>query len=384
MKSPKLRQQLLALALCAAVVPVFAKKPAPADPDRPKIEVCFVLDTTGSMGGLIEGAKDKIWSIANEMVAAKPTPEIRFGLIGYRDKGDAYVTKVDDLTDDIDDIYTKLMKFEAQGGGDTPESVNQALNEAVTKMSWSESRDVLKLIFLVGDAPPHMDYQDDVKYPEVCQAAMKKDLIINTIQCGRLDGTAAVWQEIASKAEGEYAAIQQDGGAVAIATPFDAEISEINRKLNATVVGYGTKRDRAVAVGKTGASVEGKSEATADRAAFFSLSAAPAVRGKVITGKEDLLGLIADGEVDYDGIETEKLPEELRELSQEERKAHIVKLQDERKDLQAEMQKLAKQRSEFLETEKKRLAAAGEVDSFDTRVKRAFRAQAESKGIKFE
>ena len=37
---------------------------------KPHIEVCFVLDTTGSMGGLIEGAKQKIWSIANEMISA--------------------------------------------------------------------------------------------------------------------------------------------------------------------------------------------------------------------------------------------------------------------------------------------------------------------------
>src|SRR5438552_5102923 len=58
---------------------------------KPRIEVCFVLDTTGSMGGLIEGAKQKIWSIANEMISAKPAPELKLGLIGYRDRGDEYV-----------------------------------------------------------------------------------------------------------------------------------------------------------------------------------------------------------------------------------------------------------------------------------------------------
>ena len=36
----------------------------------PRIEVVFVLDTTGSMSGLIEGAKQKIWSIANAMASA--------------------------------------------------------------------------------------------------------------------------------------------------------------------------------------------------------------------------------------------------------------------------------------------------------------------------
>jgi predicted TIM-barrel fold metal-dependent hydrolase len=100
---------------------------------KPRIEVCFVLDTTGSMSGLIEGAKQKIWSIANELTRAKPTPEIRMGLIGYRDRGDAYIVKTFDLTNDIDRIYGQLQTFQAAGGGDTPESVNEALQEAVTK-----------------------------------------------------------------------------------------------------------------------------------------------------------------------------------------------------------------------------------------------------------
>src|SRR6266404_5929448 len=96
-------------------------------PARPRMEVCFVLDTTGSMSGLIEGAKQKIWSIANEMISAKPTPELRLGLIGYRDRGDEYVVKSFQLTDDIDAIYGQLQAFHAAGGGDTPESVNEAL-----------------------------------------------------------------------------------------------------------------------------------------------------------------------------------------------------------------------------------------------------------------
>ena len=89
---------LTALSLAIMLAPAFAedKKEAKqaAKKQKPMIEVCFVLDTTGSMGGLIAGAKDKIWSMANEMISANPTPEIRIGLIGYRDKTDAYVTKV--------------------------------------------------------------------------------------------------------------------------------------------------------------------------------------------------------------------------------------------------------------------------------------------------
>src|SRR5437868_7226001 len=103
----------LSFAGLAVSQPLLAKGP-PADQSKPRIEVCFVLDTTGSMGGLIEGAKQKIWSIANEMISAKPTPELKLGLIGYRDRGDEYVVKSFQLTDDIDSIYGDLRDFKAE------------------------------------------------------------------------------------------------------------------------------------------------------------------------------------------------------------------------------------------------------------------------------
>jgi len=369
------------LGLTLAQTPLQAAKEAPEE--RPKIEVCFVLDTTGSMGGLIQGAKDKIWSIANEMVSAKPTPEIRFGLIGYRDITDAYVTKTFDLTEDIDEIYTQLMEFQAQGGGDGPESVNQALHEAVTKMSWNESKDVLKFIFLVGDAPPHMDYQDDVKYPEVCKMAMHKDLIINTIQCGNMSGTAEIWKEIASKAEGEYAAILQSGGTVAISTPYDEDIARLNRELAGTVVGYGDVMAQEKARSKVSAAISSKSEAVADRADYLGKvgGGAPGAPAKVISGNEDLLALVEEDKVDLDELEEEKLPEELKKMSEEERQAHIEKLLDERKQIQVEMSKLVRKRSDFVAEQEKKLAAEGKADGFDLKVKGMLRKQAAAKGV---
>ena len=247
-----MKKLALLLTACLILAPLAAKdgdKKKGKKPKKETIEVCFVLDTTGSMGGLIEGAKQKIWAIANEILASEPTPNLRIGLIGYRDRKEAYVTQVHDLSDDIDDIYAKLMKFQAQGGGDTPESVNQALHEAVTKIKWNKSKKVLKLVFLVGDAPPHMDYQDDVKYPEICKLAAKNNIILNTVQCGSMASTTPIWKEIAKLAEGDFVAIAQSGGVAAISTPVDAEIAKLNRELGVTVVAYGRAEVREV-VGK--------------------------------------------------------------------------------------------------------------------------------------
>src|SRR6478735_6619147 len=128
---------------------------------KPAVEVAFVLDTTGSMGGLLEGAKRKIWSIATSVVDTNPDADIRIGLVAYRDIGDEYVTKTFDLTTDIQDIYANLLELKARGGGDWPESVNEALSVAVGKFRWTDGPNVTRILFLVGDAPPHMDYAQD-------------------------------------------------------------------------------------------------------------------------------------------------------------------------------------------------------------------------------
>src|SRR5262249_26729579 len=214
-----IRTLLVALLL----LPSTALASAQPDPHaRPRIEVAFVLDTTGSMSGLIDGAKRKIWQIANQLASGKPTPEIRMALVGYRDRGDAYVTRVRDLTPDLDAIYAELQAYQADGGGDGPESVNQALHEARTKLSWSRDPGVYRAIFLVGDAPPHMDYAQDVAYGTSARAARRDGIVINTIQCGSEPDTTPIWQEIAQLAAGRYVAIRQDGGMLAITAPQDA------------------------------------------------------------------------------------------------------------------------------------------------------------------
>jgi len=349
-----------------------------AKKERETIEVCFVLDTTGSMGGLIEGAKQKVWSIANEILSTKPVPNLRIGLIGYRDRKDAYVTQVHDLSEDIDDVYAKLMKFQAQGGGDTPESVNQALHEAVTKIKWDKSKKVLKLVFLVGDAPPHMDYQDDVKYPAVCKQAVKKNLIINTVQCGGMASTTPIWKEIAKLAEGDYVAIAQTGGVAAISTPVDAEIAKLNRELGVTVVAYGDARGRATVASKLALATEAADEVAADRLSVLSFkskavssfsSAAPAPgAGAYIDGDGDLVAGLASGKYTYDKIEEEKLSEELKEMAPEKRTVYLKEQVAKRAELQKKLDELLVKRRDFVTTEKARLAKEGKGDGFDEKV----------------
>jgi Mg-chelatase subunit ChlD len=368
-------------ALCTCVLVLVAAAVThghePKAPAKPRIEVCFVLDTTGSMSGLIEGAKEKIWSIANEMIAAKPTPELKLALVGYRDRGDEYVTKITDLTDDIDTIHARLMEFTANGGGDGPESVNQALHEAVTKIAWSKDRDVLKIVFLVGDAPPHMDYDQDVRYPDVCQAAVKKDLVINAVQCGQQSDTATVWKEIAKLAEGKYIPLVQTGGMVRIDAPQDAEIATLNRELGTTLIGYGGADARREVAAKQSLAESAPASAAADRLVYN------AATGKTVQGGSELIDAIDRGDVKLEAVKDEDLPEELRSLDAKERVAAIEAKRAKRKELQAKLDTLLEERNTFIVAERKRLAEAGKGDAFDAEVTTTVREQAAKKGIEY-
>lgn len=109
------------------------------DKSRDTLELVFVLDTTGSMGGLIDGAKQRIWGIINEVMQKPSKPRVRVGLVAYRDIGDEYVTKLLPITEDLDKAYTTLMDYQAGGGGDTPENVRKALAEGVRNAGWSKA-----------------------------------------------------------------------------------------------------------------------------------------------------------------------------------------------------------------------------------------------------
>jgi len=354
----------------------MAAKETPNE-NKPRIEVCFVLDTTGSMGGLIEGAKQKIWSIANEMISAKPTPELKLGLIGYRDRGDEYVVRSFQLTDDIDSIYAHLRDFKADGGGDEPESVNEALAEAIEKMPWSQDRKVLKIIFLVGDAPPHMDYADGPKYPELCRIAAKKDLIINTVQCGNIAATTPIWKEIAKSSEGSYAAIAQSGGVAVIATPMDDELAKLNKKIGETLIPYGDADLRREVAAKQAFAESAPATAAADRLSYNAKTK------KGVQGRGELLDALASNAVKLESIDKKDLPAEFQKLTKQEIEARIAKTRAERDSLQKEVEELAKRRDAYIQGENKRLAEAGKGDGFDEKVAETIHQQAERKGISY-
>jgi hypothetical protein len=347
-----------------------APTPAP-QAARPKVDLVFALDTTGSMSGLIEGAKTKIWSIASFVARAQPTPDVRVGLVAYRDIGDEYVTRVYDLDADLDRVYRRLLSFRADGGGDTPEHVARALDEAVHKMSWSASGpNAVRLIYLVGDAPPHLDYQDGYDYAKSARAATAKGIQVHAIRCGNDPDTATYWRRIASLGHGEFLTIDQSGGMRDRRTPYDEELARLHDELDDTVVAYGAGggATRAAIAAAAAAPVAVK----AARAGFLSVK-----KDASATISDDLVGGVAAGRVDLDKVAPADMPTSLAAMQPAARKQELAKKEEKREELLHKISKVSSEREEFLRRSPEK------PTGFDGEVQKTVERAGSAAGLKF-
>ncbi|MEO6952892.1 MAG: vWA domain-containing protein [Polyangia bacterium] len=334
----------------------------------PRIEVVFALDTTGSMSGMLDGAKKKIWSVAQYIGNGQPKPELRIGLVAYRDRGDAYVTRFYDLTDDLDKVFDHLQSFEADGGGDGPEDVNRALADAIDKSSWTDGQNTLKMVYLVGDAPPHDDYHDAPDSKALARRAQGRGIRINAIRCGSDATTQLAFNRISQLASGEFASIDQGGGVETITTPYDDKLAALNAKLMGTAIGYGKSRDEVAR--KVARSLAAPAAMNADRASYFAKSG-----GGAVGGMGDLVKDIAEGRVKAEDVAPSDLPAAIAAMSPPARSAYVSHKAREREEVSTEINTLADERNAYL---KKSKPKAG---SLDGAVEGTLRRQAAAAGL---
>jgi hypothetical protein len=287
------------------------------------------------------------------------------------------------LSEDLDAVYTHLMQFRADGGGDGPESVNQALYEAVTRPDWSTGAKTYRVIFLVGDAPPHMDYQDDIQYAESCRLATARDIVINTIQCGGVVETAPVWRRIARLAEGTYFQVAQAGGAVLYETPYDEPIAKLSADLDATRIYYGDAGHMAEMEARKHEADAIYAAAAPSAVAKRTIFNAGKAGSKNFLGSQELVDDVAEGRVDLNAIKEDELPAELQRLSPPERKAYVAARSAKRTALQTRIEDLAAKRQTYIEEKVKQEAGKG-ADSLDAQIYRCIKTQAAGKAIRYE
>jgi Mg-chelatase subunit ChlD len=152
--------------------------------DRVPLDLLFILDTTGSMGEEIQRLKTTIELINLNLTSLSTRPQVRFGMVLYKDRGDEYVTEVVPFTEDLQRFQATLDRIEASGGGDTPEDLQEALRDAM-RMSWT--RTGVRLGFIVTDAPPHLDYGQTYSYARAVRDAKERGIKLFSVGTGGLD-----------------------------------------------------------------------------------------------------------------------------------------------------------------------------------------------------
>lgn len=210
-----------------------------------RLDVVFLIDTTGSMGDEIERIKSTLLSTTAKVRGLDRDVDLQYGAVLYRDIGDEYVTKAHPLTGDIEGFDRALQTIRANGGGDGPESLNQGMAVAVDTMDWRE--DAAKLVFVVADAPPHMDYQGDVSYGRSALAALHKGIRIHTVAASGLDDHGSlVFRQTAQLSQGKFIFIEYGSGAASAADhgvrgPVASNNLDdiLYREIKSEVVGWG-------------------------------------------------------------------------------------------------------------------------------------------------
>jgi hypothetical protein len=338
-----------------------------------KIQVALLLDTSGSMDGLIDQAKSQLWRIVNELAAARKqgqAAQVEIALYEYGKSTvsaeDGFVRRILPFTTDLDRVSEELFALRTNGGD---EYCGRAIREAVTGLEWSPSKDDLKLVFIAGNES--FD-QGPITPGSAIGLAVEKGITVNVIHCG---GDDPSWREGARLARGEFLMIDHNSRVMVVAAPQDADIERLGNELNATYIGYG-------AGGRAAKERQEKQDANSVAAAQGASTqrALSKASGAYRNATWDLVDAMDEGKVDLE--KADDLPEEMAKMTVAERKAFVAAAAGKRKELQAKIKSLSVEREKFVAAE---MAKRGEEggDTLDKAMIKVVRAQAETRGYAF-
>lgn len=374
------------LSFCLSAICLSATELNPStkelDPNRTaKIQVALLLDTSGSMDGLIEQAKSQLWKMVNELATSKKNgkaPIIELALYEYgksslaQEKG--YLQQLVPLTNDLDLVSEKLFALQTNGG---EEYCGWVIQDATENLKWSESNEDLKIIIIAGNEE---FTQGTVDYKTTCKGAITNGIVVNTIYCGDCEeGIRFMWKDGADRADGKYMCINQNDQVAHIETPYDSEIGKLNEELNKTYVAFGQKGKEKQAR-QLNQDYNAKSYGAANNA---ERAISKSKKSTYNNATWDAVDAMAENDDFVEEVEVEELPEEMKDMDTKERKAYIEKKAEERAAIQEKIQEAAKKRTAFI-TEKRKEAAGDSKNTLDAVMLKAVREQAEKQAFKFE
>lgn len=311
-----------------------------------KIMLALLLDTSNSMDGLIEQAKSQLWTIVNELSAAKCTdgtrPEVKIALFEYGNDGlpssEGYIRMVTNLTSDLDEISQKLFNLTTNGGD---EYCGLVIQKSIHKLDWSDSKADLKMIFIAGNEP---FTQGSLSYQIACNLAKEKDIVVNTIFCGDFnEGIRTTWKHGADITGGSYMSIGQNQQTVYVNTPYDDKIDRLNDAVNKTYIQYGrkgkSKKELQLQQDNNAASYGRANKAK--RSISKSSHIYKNQEWDLVDAAEEDESIIADADEQY-------LPEEMKGKTVQQKKDYVSQQSKKRTALQKQIRELGAKRKQYI------------------------------------
>ncbi len=183
-----------------------SKPSAPPPPARTatvseKLNIVFLIDTTGSMDTYINGVKDRAIEFSNILLSKGA--EFKLGLIGFGDLNEREKPSVYNFTDDVPKFQKQVKNIPRTYGGDIPESSLDALETGVELLNTSKVEAGSKNIFiLITDAPPHVPTKSGKSVANICDMLLSKN--VTTFIVARKDAESINAYSPVTKPNGKY------------------------------------------------------------------------------------------------------------------------------------------------------------------------------------
>ena len=350
----------------------------PAVANEHVIELAICLDTSGSMDGLLNSVRQKLWTIVNDLAKAEPTPTLRVALLSYGNDGhnpeNGWVKVETPFTEDLDTVSQMLFALTTNGG---TELVGRVVQTSLQELDWHPSAGALRMIFVAGNESADQD--DQVAARTICKEATERGIDVNSIYCVYGDDDSEVrpgWRELARLGNGEFAMIDQNNGTVVIATPYDQTLIKLSAELNETYIPFG-------AAGEAGCGNQLAQDANAVQLNSANAASRAATKaGKLYSCAWDLVDASRTGQIDLAEVDEKDLPEDMRALSYAQRVAKVDAMQQRRTKLQSQINELDQHRQTLLTEELARQAPTN-IGGFDLAIRSAIRKRAEALGFTF-
>ncbi len=341
----------------------------------PSIQIALLLDTSSSMDGLIDQARSQLWSVVNALDSAtlhgeQPTIEIALYEYGnsklHFDQG--FIRQVSPFTAELDLVSEKLFELQTNGGS---EHTGQAIARSIDELEWRGEG--LRVVYIAGNE--EFD-QGPVPWAQAIERARGQGIVVNTVNCTQ--GTPdRGWREAASASGGRFLQIDHNATVQHIDAPQDAQLARLGEQLNETYVGYGAKGSRGLRnqVAQDSNASSFGSASTVQRAITKSSR-------NYVNPSWDLLDGIGTKTTTVDQVDRSSLPEELREMSDQQLDRWVEDKTKERADLKAKMAELARERAQFVAA--KRSEQQEGPERLDTAIVRSILEQARDAGFTIE